>query len=121
VSRLISASDPQCPYIDDSSAKAALAATVPCRFEVEDLARIVGVMVAARPVYKAFISYSHAADGKLAPALRSSLEGFAKPWNQIRAMRVFLDKASLSANPELWGTIERSLNGSEYFVLLASP
>jgi hypothetical protein len=37
-SRLISASDPQCLYIDDSSAKAALAATVPCRFEVEDLA-----------------------------------------------------------------------------------
>jgi len=40
VSRLVSASDPQCLYIDDNSAEAALAATVPRRFEVEDLARI---------------------------------------------------------------------------------
>jgi hypothetical protein len=40
VSRLVSASDPQCLYIDDNSAEAALAATVPCRFEVEDLASL---------------------------------------------------------------------------------
>ena len=40
MSRLVSASDPQCLYIDDGSAKAALAATVACRFEVEDLASL---------------------------------------------------------------------------------
>jgi hypothetical protein len=29
--------------------------------------------------YKAFISYSHAADNRLAPVLRTALHGFAKP------------------------------------------
>ncbi len=71
--------------------------------------------------YKAFISYSHATDGKLAPGLQSALQRFAKPWNQLRAMRVFVDKASLSVNPGLWSTIESALNESEYFILLASP
>ena len=71
--------------------------------------------------YKAFVSYSHAADGKLAPTLQAALERFAKPWNQMRAMRVFVDKASLSANPGLWSTIEAALDESEYFLLLASP
>jgi hypothetical protein len=72
-------------------------------------------------VYKAFVSYSHSADGKLAPALQFSLQQFAKPWNRLRAMRVFVDTASLSANPALWPTIERSLGESEYFILMASP
>jgi WD40 repeat protein len=72
-------------------------------------------------IYKAFVSYSHSADGKLAPALQASLQQFAKPWNRLRAMRVFVDTASLSANPALWPTIERSLRESEYFILLASP
>ena len=71
--------------------------------------------------YKAFISYSHAIDDRLAPALQASLQRFAKPWNQLRAMRVFVDKASLSANPGLWSTIEAALADSEYFILLASP
>jgi len=30
--------------------------------------------------YKGFISYSHAADDRLAPALQSGLQRFAKPW-----------------------------------------
>jgi hypothetical protein len=38
--------------------------------------------------YKAFISYSHAADGKLAPDLEKALERFAKPWNRTRAFDV---------------------------------
>src|SRR5215471_5225241 len=71
--------------------------------------------------YKAFISYSHAADGKLAPALQSGLERFAKAWYRLRALRVFRDKTGLSVTPELWGSIERALVSSEYFVLLASP
>ena len=49
--------------------------------------------------YKAFLSYSHAADGKLAPALQSALQRFARPWYQLRAMRVFRDKTSLAATP----------------------
>ena len=72
-------------------------------------------------LYKAFMSYSHAADGKLAPALQSALHWFAKPWYRLRALRVFRDKTSLSATPELWPTIEKALSESEYFLLLASP
>ncbi len=71
--------------------------------------------------YRAFLSYSHAVDGRLAPALQSALHRFAKPWYQLRAIRVFHDEASLSANPGLWSSIETALNGSEFFILLASP
>jgi WD40 repeat protein len=71
--------------------------------------------------YKAFISYSTAADGKFAPALQSALHNFAKPWYKLRSIRVFRDATSLAATPELWPSIEAALNESEYFLLLASP
>jgi len=71
--------------------------------------------------FDAFISYSHAADHRLAPALQSALHGFAKPWYRLRAMRTFRDKTSLAATPKLWSTIERALGESRYFILLASP
>jgi hypothetical protein len=71
--------------------------------------------------YKAFISYSHAADGKLAPALQSALHRFAKPWYRLRAIRVFRDKTTLALTPALWPAIEKALSESEYFILLASP
>jgi WD40 repeat protein len=71
--------------------------------------------------YDAFISYSQAADGELAPALRTGLQSLGKPWYRRRALRVFQDKTSLSATPELWPTIEDALAQSRYFVLLASP
>ncbi|MGD8939997.1 MAG: beta-propeller fold lactonase family protein [Gammaproteobacteria bacterium] len=71
--------------------------------------------------YKAFMSYSHAADGKLAPAVQSALHHFARPWYKLRAIRVFRDKTSLSATPALWPSIESALIDSEYFLLLASP
>ncbi len=35
--------------------------------------------------FDAFISYSHAADGKRAPALQNALRRFAKPWYRRRA------------------------------------
>jgi hypothetical protein len=60
-------------------------------------------------------------DGRLAPALQRALHGFAKPWYRLRALRIFRDDASLSANPGLWSSIERALVDSEFFVLLASP
>jgi len=62
--------------------------------------------------YDAFISYSHALDGALAPALQTGLERFAKPWYRSRALRVFRDTASLSANPDLWSSIEKALDAS---------
>ena len=71
--------------------------------------------------YKAFISYSHAVDGKLAPALHDALHRFAKPWYRPRALRVFHDQANLAANPGLWSSIQAALADSEFLVLLASP
>jgi WD40 repeat protein len=71
--------------------------------------------------YKAFISYSHAADGKLAPALQTGLERFAKPWYRLRALRIFRDKTGLAVTPKLWGSIQKALESTEYFILLASP
>ncbi len=72
------------------------------------------------PSYKAFISYSHAADDALVPALRSGLHKFATPWYRRPAMRVYLDKTNLAANPALWPNIEQALSCSEWFLLMAS-
>jgi WD40 repeat protein len=71
--------------------------------------------------YDGFISYSHAVDGRLAPTLQSALQRFAKPWYRLRAVRVFRDEASLSADPGLWSAIESALERSQWFLLLASP
>jgi WD40 repeat protein len=71
--------------------------------------------------YDGFLSYSHAADDLLAPRLQSGLQRFAKPWWKRRALRVFRDEASLSANPHLWSSITDALDDSEWFVLLLSP
>ena len=71
--------------------------------------------------YDAFISYSHAADGRLAPALQAGLRSLAKPWYRRRALRVFRDQTSLSASPELWSSIEEALSQAHFFILLASP
>jgi WD40 repeat protein len=75
----------------------------------------------ARLDYDAFISYSHAGDGHLAPALQGGLQSLSKPWYQRRALRIFRDKTSLSATPQLWPSIEHALSRSRYFLLLASP
>jgi hypothetical protein len=71
--------------------------------------------------HAAFISYSHAVDGALAPAIKAALQRLAKPWYRRRSMRVFHDKASLSVNPGLWSTLQTILSDTEFFVLLASP
>jgi WD40 repeat protein len=71
--------------------------------------------------YDAFISYSHAADGLLAPSLQRGMQRLAKPWNRRRALHVFRDETGLSTNPHLWSSIEAALDSSEWFVLLASP
>jgi hypothetical protein len=56
---------------------------------------------AAARGYDPFLSYSHAADGALAPAIQRSLESLAKPLYQRRALRVFRDKTSLAVTPAL--------------------
>jgi WD40 repeat protein len=85
------------------------------------MSRSAATPVPGPPRYRAFVSYSHAADGTLAPALQAALQGFAKPWYRLRAMRVFRDKTSLAANPALWPAIERALADSQWFLLMAAP
>ena len=74
-----------------------------------------------RVAYDAFISYSHSADGRLAPAVQRGLQRLARPWYRARALRVFRDETGLSVNPHLWTSIEQALDESEWFVLLCSP
>ena len=71
--------------------------------------------------YDAFISYSHAADNVAAPALQRALHSFARPWNRMRALRVFRDQTSLAASPELWPSIEAALGDARWLILMASP
>ncbi|MGC0410293.1 WD40 repeat protein [Streptomyces sp. SAI-195] len=71
--------------------------------------------------YAAFISYSHTPDTHRARLLRQALHTFARPWNRMRALRVFLDNAAMSMEHNLWSTVEQALGDSEYLLLLASP
>lgn len=68
-----------------------------------------------------FISYSHASDSLLAPAVQRSLARIAKPWNKPRALNVFRDKSDLSAAFDLTAEILSALERSRYFLLLSSP
>ncbi len=70
--------------------------------------------------YRAFLSYSHAADGKLASALQRGIQRLGKPWWRRPVVRVFRDETSLSADPGLWSGIQRALEKCEYFLLMAS-
>lgn len=96
---------------------------------MNDIARVkgsgpdaAGVRVGrARLRYDAFISYSHAADGRLALSLRNGLHRLAKPLFKLRALNVFRDETSLSASPGLWPSIEAALGQARFFILLASP
>jgi tetratricopeptide (TPR) repeat protein len=71
--------------------------------------------------YDAFISYSHSADGRLAPALQTALHRFAKPWWKLRAVNAFRDGTSLAAAHDLSEAIKTALADSRFFVFLASP
>jgi WD40 repeat protein len=71
--------------------------------------------------YKAFISYSHGPDSVFAQSLQRGLERFAKPWNAVRAIRVFRDQTNLSVAPALWPEIEKALLASEHLIYLATP
>jgi len=72
-------------------------------------------------MYNAFISYSHEADNKFAPALQNALQKFAKPWYKKRALEIFRDESSLSASPLLWTNIAKALDRSKFLIVLASP
>lgn len=76
---------------------------------------------AAEPLYQAFISYSHKGEGRVASALQSGMQKFAKPWYQRRSMEIFRDETGLAMTHELWPAIMQSLARSQHFLLLASP
>ena len=71
--------------------------------------------------FDGFLSYSHAADGRLAPAVQRGLHRLAKPWHRRRALWIFRDQTGLAVTPKLWTSIQDALDTSDYFVLLASP
>ena len=71
--------------------------------------------------YDAFMSYSHAVDGRLAPAVQRVLHRLAKPFLRPPRLRIFRDQTSLSAHPDLWATVESALKTSRFFVLMAAP
>ena len=73
------------------------------------------------PRFNAFLSYCRTPDENLARALQDGLHQFARPWNRLRALRVFRDKASLSASDTLRGSLEDALADSDFLILLASP
>jgi WD40 repeat protein len=72
-------------------------------------------------VFNGFISYSHAADGRLAPAVQRGLHRLAKPWHRRRALWIFRDQTGLAVTPGLWSSIQKALDSSDYFLLMASP
>ena len=71
--------------------------------------------------YDVFVSYAHAADNVLAPALRLGLERLTKPWYRRRALNVYLDSSSLEVTPALWGTLSAILADTGHLVVLCSP
>lgn len=74
-----------------------------------------------RPRHDVFISYSHAAEGRLAPALQSGLEQLLRRWYQLRSFAIFRDQTNLSLHPDLWSQIEQELTRANYLLLLLSP
>ena len=71
--------------------------------------------------HHAFISYSHAADARLAPAFEDGLERIGKPLLRLRGLDVFRDGSDLSASPGLWSGIVAHLEAAEWLLFFASP
>lgn len=72
--------------------------------------------------YDAFISYSHADCGNVAPAIQKALENIGKPWYSLkRNLTVFRDETNLAASPELWNSIVDAIDNADNLILLASP
>ena len=70
--------------------------------------------------FHAFVSYARRSSTDQAVALKQGLEAYARKWNRARSTDVFLDDASLSAAPSLEGTLSRSLEESDWLIVLLS-
>ena len=64
--------------------------------------------------YDAFISYTHRSEMRLATALDDALTRFAKPWNKLRAQRIYRDTDSQALTPNLLGEVEEATDNSEF-------
>jgi TIR domain len=73
------------------------------------------------PEFDGFLSYSHADSSALAADVQRVLHAIARPWYRLRAARVFRDRSNVAPSDSLWGTIQRALESSAHFLLLASP
>ena len=71
--------------------------------------------------YDAFISYTHSSEMDLAMALDDGLTRFAKPWNKLRAKRIYRDTDSQALTPNLLGAVQQAMDNSEFLILMASP
>ncbi len=71
--------------------------------------------------WDAFISYARSASTLEATSLQTAIQTFAKPWHRLRAVRIFRDDSSMSANPALWSSIEEGLRDARWLVVLLSP
>ena len=70
--------------------------------------------------FDAFISYARSASTLEAQRLQTAIQTFAKPWYRLRAVRIFRDDSSMSANPALWSSIEQGLVQARWLVVLLS-
>lgn len=71
--------------------------------------------------YEAFLSYARVPDMGFAVALEQALQGFAKPWNRLRAIDVFRDESNLPGIGGLARSIAGAMDDSEFLILLACP
>lgn len=84
--------------------------------------RILSVIFIDMAKYDAFISYSHADCGTIAPLIQKGIQTIGRPWYKLsRNLNVFRDETNLAASPHLWATIEEALKNASHFILFASP
>ena len=71
--------------------------------------------------YDAFISYARQSDATLALTLRDGLQRLGKKWSKRRALKVFVDQASLASSGGLKASLDGNLDTSAHLIVLASP
>jgi hypothetical protein len=74
--------------------------------------------------YDAFISYSQAEDGKLAPVIQSALQKINAPWHGLSKpkINIFRDATNLGKSPgKLTDSIKEGIKSSNKYILLCSP
>ena len=72
--------------------------------------------------YHAFLSYSHRADGALAPGLQRAIQRLSRPWYSPRpSLRIFRDGTDLPVSTALERVVFDALAQCEWLILMANP